>query len=81
MLENEPPRDRETEEIEPKVLSNPGHTLDQYWQNKTRRHVVNFQIACEISQSSAPSGKYHSFFFFKRKFYLAMFSDVRFQFI
>ena len=33
------------------------------------RHVVNFQIAIEISQSFVPSRKYHSFFFFMQKIF------------
>ena len=47
----------------------PGHTLDHTGKITTvaGRHVVNFQIASEISQSFAPSCKYHSFFFFMQK--------------
>ena len=76
----------------------PGYTLDHTGKITTvaGRHVVNFQIASEISQSFALSCKYHSFFFFMQTeflnvqrysnfsiltFYPAMFSDVCFQFI
>ena len=78
----------------------PGHTLDHTGKITSVAgghvdHVVNFQIASEISQSFVPSRKYHSFFSSCKKFlnvqrysnfsistfYPAMFSDVRFQFI
>ena len=41
----------------------PGHTLDHTGKitSVAGRHVVNLQIASEISQSFAPSCKYHSF--------------------
>ena len=41
----------------------PGHTLDHTGKitSVAGRHVVNFQIASEISQSFVPSCKYHSF--------------------
>ena len=50
----------------------PGHTLDHTGKitSVAGRHVVNFQIASEISQSFVPSRKYHSFFFFMQKIFL-----------
>ena len=47
----------------------PGHTLDHTGKitSVAGRHVVNFQIASEISQSFVPSRKYHSFFFFMQR--------------
>ena len=44
--------DGETAEIEPKVLPIPRSHSGSYWQNNycAGRHVVNFQIASEISQ-------------------------------
>ena len=50
----------------------PGHTLDHTGKitSVAGRHVVNFQIASEISQSFGPSRKYHSSFLFMPKSFL-----------
>ena len=49
----------------------PGHTLVHIGKITTvaGRHVVNFQIANEISQSFVPSRKYHFFFSSCKKFF------------
>ena len=60
----------------------PGHTLVHIGKITTvaGRHVVNFQIASEISQSFVPSRKYHSFFFLHAKNYSKMPPDCCFFF-
>ena len=47
----------------------PGHTLDHIGKISTvaGRHVVNFQIASEISQSFVPSSRKYHFFFLHAK--------------